>query len=108
VAANLITCAVQATPAGGKVSVDLALDTTAGTLVFEVTDSGSLLDDSQRSSLFNALWRASEQAKGPAGLSLTASKGIIEQHGGRLELVPSASGNCLRCMLPLNSTPLPA
>ncbi|MGI8574109.1 MAG: sensor histidine kinase, partial [Egibacteraceae bacterium] len=47
-------------------------------------------------------------ARGPtggAGLGLSISRGVVEAHGGRLELGPSRVGACFRVVLPVERDP---
>lgn len=82
---NLISNAVKFTPSGGRVQVRLSGGETEA--VLSVEDTGLGMDADQISRLFQAFVRLHEGQPGVAkgtGLGLYISKGIAEQHGGRL------------------------
>ena len=82
---NLVTNAISFTPSGGRVIIS----TTAadGTAVVRVTDTGVGLLPEQIEQLFQPFARPHEgtgTAPKGTGLGLFISRGIIEQHGGRI------------------------
>lgn len=100
---NLISNAVKYTPAGGTVTVTLALDGPRAELV--VRDTGIGIAASDRDRLFTPFFRASvaeQQVIPGVGLGLSISRSIVESHGGRIEIdsTPGA-GSTFRVRLPL-------
>ncbi len=82
---NLLSNAISFTPKGGRITVTATLET--GQAVVRITDTGVGLSAAQIGQLFQPFSRPHEglgsAAKG-TGLGLFISKGIIEQHGGRI------------------------
>ena len=82
---NLLNNAISFTPKGGRVTVSAALE--EDQVVVRVTDTGLGLSAEQIGQLFQPFSRPHEglgsAAKG-TGLGLFISKGIVEQHGGRI------------------------
>jgi signal transduction histidine kinase len=85
VIANLVGNAVKFTPAGGRVVVRLAR---AGeTARFCVSDTGPGIAQSDLPHLFDRFWQARDRPRrGGVGLGLAIAKGIVEAHGGRIEV----------------------
>jgi hypothetical protein len=52
--------------------------------------------------------RASARTSAGAGLGLSIAKGIVQAHGGRLELAPLAKGTCFSVLLPVEGEALEA
>jgi signal transduction histidine kinase len=96
---NLIQNAIRHTPADGSVTVRAAL---AGEGVeIEVADTGDGIADDERERVFEAFFQAgASRSNGSAGLGLAISRAIVEAHGGRIWLEPSAGGTCVRFVLP--------
>ncbi|MHB8605806.1 MAG: PAS domain S-box protein [Thermoplasmatota archaeon] len=85
VVANLVTNALKFTPAGGSIEVSAALEGTDA--VVRVKDTGRGLDAGQIAKLFrpfSQVHASSPQIPRGTGLGLFISKGIVEQHGGRI------------------------
>jgi PAS domain S-box-containing protein len=81
---NLVSNAVKYTPKGGRIQVDLVDGGPEAHLT--IADSGLGMTTDQLSRLFQPFVRLHEElavAKG-TGLGLYISKGITEQHGGRI------------------------
>jgi signal transduction histidine kinase len=96
---NLIQNAIRHTPADGSVTVR-ALSAGEGVQV-EVADTGSGIADGDRERVFEAFFQGgATRANGSAGLGLAISRAIVEAHGGRIWLEPSATGTSVRFTLP--------
>jgi signal transduction histidine kinase len=82
---NLVSNAIQHTPAGGKVLV-FAKAEEGQEVLFSVIDTGKGIAKADRSNLFERIDRPkSKDAKDPSsGLGLPFSKLAIEAHGGRI------------------------
>jgi PAS domain S-box-containing protein len=88
---NLLSNAIKFSPAGGTVIVaagpQAAEPGGVGMVRFTVTDQGSGIPVDQLETVFDRFTQADAsdtRAKGGTGLGLPISRGIIEQHGGRI------------------------
>ena len=89
---NLLDNALAHTPQGGRVTVGLTH--TAGEVTVSVSDTGDGIEPEDLPYVFDRFYRADKsrtRATGGSGLGLTISKGLVEAHGGRLQ-VESAPG----------------
>lgn len=68
-----------------------------------ITDSGGGISPHIREKLFQPFFTTKEIGKG-TGLGLSISKGIVDNHGGKLELDSSASNTRFVLQLPLGKT----
>jgi two-component system OmpR family sensor kinase len=92
--ANLVDNAVRYTPAGGRVDVTLAADSTATTLA--VRDSGPGISAAEHGRVFDRFYRTPEAAETPgSGLGLAIVKSIAERHGAAVTLGPGIPGGAL-------------
>lgn len=82
--ANLLGNAVKLTPAGGRVTVQVT--SYADTVRFSVSDTGPGIPPEDVKHLFERFWQAKATRRGGAGLGLAIAKGIIEAHGGTIEV----------------------
>jgi len=81
---NLVVNAIQAMPNGGKLTINSSLDED-GWVRVSVQDSGCGIAPENLEKLFTPFFTTKEQGKG-VGLGLAVSYGIIERHGGRIEV----------------------
>ena len=79
---NLVGNAVKFSPAGGEITVRVAVLETE--LVFSVTDEGQGMTPEQLTHAFDRFWQSSRTDRQGAGLGLAITKGIVEAHGGRV------------------------
>jgi signal transduction histidine kinase/DNA-binding response OmpR family regulator len=97
---NLIINAVEAMPAGGTLTIVTAQR--AEWLAIEIQDTGAGLTPAEATRIFEPFYTT--KADG-TGLGLAVSYGIIQQHGGRIEVnsVPATegSGTTFTVLLPL-------
>jgi signal transduction histidine kinase len=84
---NLLTNAMQAVDDGETVVV--ALRPAGGDVVLEVRDSGGGVDPAVRTRVFEPFFSGRE---GGTGLGLFVSYGIVERHGGRIEVGDAPEG----------------
>lgn len=96
VVVNLAINARDAMPAGGRLTLRAGK---AGDEAFaEVEDTGEGIDEATRPRIFEPFFTT----RRGTGLGLSVAYGIVDQHGGRIDVVSSpGSGSCFRVVLPL-------
>ncbi|MHB1261633.1 MAG: PAS domain S-box protein [Thermoplasmatota archaeon] len=105
---NVVSNAVKYTPAGGRAHLEVSVTPTEA--IVAVKDTGLGMTADQLSRLFQPFVRLHEEmphvAKG-TGLGLYISKGIVEQHGGRIwaESEGPGKGSTFFVALPVAKTP---
>ena len=87
VALNLLSNALQAVDDGERVVV--AVRAEGGEVILEVRDAGPGVDPAIRDRIFEPFFTARE---GGTGLGLFVSYGIVERHGGRIEVGEAPEG----------------
>jgi signal transduction histidine kinase len=90
VALNLITNALDATPAGGQVTVNTRASASSREVILEVADTGHGITEAQRKQIFDPFFSTKAPGKG-TGLGLFVSARIVRDHKGEL-LVDSLEG----------------
>ncbi|MBT3989293.1 MAG: PAS domain S-box protein [Rhodospirillaceae bacterium] len=93
VISNLLSNAAKFSPAGS--SVDIAVYDKAGTVRFEVSDTGPGIPEKYREKIFDRFSQidSSDKRSVPGtGLGLNISKAIIERHNGSIDFVPRNGG----------------
>lgn len=93
---NLIRNAVEATPQGGEVAVDLASQD--GEARLTIRDQGPGLSSAARQNLFEPLF--TEKADG-LGMGLYVARTIVEAHGGAISLSSGERGTAAEVRLDL-------
>jgi PAS domain S-box-containing protein len=94
IVANLLTNAVKFTPPGGRVTIRKERDD-AGGVVLEVVDTGIGMSAEELSLAmqpFSQVDSSLARRQEGTGLGLPLTKGLVEAHGGRLEIL-SAKGH---------------
>lgn len=95
-ATNLVANAIQYTPAGGRVEVELADHESTVTLT--VSDTGIGISSEAKPKLFSEFFRSPEAkavfAEG-TGLGLAISKRIVEMHGGEIQAQDRPGGGTM-------------
>ena len=100
---NLVSNAIQYTPAGGKVCVELAVRRPMA--VFSVSDTGMGISEKALPCIFGEFYRAPEAKKAftqGTGLGLAIVKRIVTMHGGGIEVASQpGDGTTFTVRLPL-------
>jgi PAS domain S-box-containing protein len=81
---NLIGNAIKFSPEGGRIAVSAR--ESEGAVAFTVADGGPGIDPADLPRLFERFYQAQKARKGGAGLGLAIVKGIVEAHGGTVEV----------------------
>lgn len=97
---NLLLNAVAFSPRGA--SVCLTSVVADGRVRFRVSDDGPGVPEEQRTVLFS---RGHSMRPGGAGIGLSHSRALAEQHGGQLRLLPSEKGAAFELDWPLSDVP---
>jgi PAS domain S-box-containing protein len=107
---NLVSNAVKFSPAGGAVTVRVAL--APGMAEFQVEDRGRGVPPALREAIFERYRQveaSDSRRKGGAGLGLAICKSIVEQHGGAIGVRDAAgTGSLFWFRIPLVSTRRPS
>jgi two-component system sensor histidine kinase KdpD len=100
---NLLDNAIKYTPQGSNVSVAVFLQD--GDVVFEVSDEGPGIPESEIPYIFNRFYKAKEEEGGVHrgfALGLTICKSIVQAHGGNISVMNKPEGGLLfRFALPM-------
>ena len=98
---NVLQNAVQHTPSGGSVAIDLRRD--AAAVVVRVSDSGPGIPDGDRHRIFDRFVQLDPSRRGQGtGLGLPIARWIARVHGGDVRLVRSSpSGSIFEATLPI-------
>ena len=100
---NLSLNAFQAMPQGGVLSIDMAVDSSE--VAIEIGDTGPGIPEGHRSKIFDPFFTTRHDNR-RAGLGLSVSHSIVQQHGGSLSLRSSSlSGTRFAVRLPLDRPP---
>ncbi|QRN94898.1 response regulator [Archangium violaceum] len=86
---NLVSNAIKFSPADSRVEVRAARDA-RGLVRFSVVDQGPGIPPDKRARLFGKFQQldsSDTRSKGGTGLGLAISQAIVEQHGGRIEVL---------------------
>jgi two-component system NtrC family sensor kinase len=100
---NLIINAQQAlhdTPMPRRITIGAQFDRAARELVMTVADNGPGIPDAIRTRVFDPFFTTKPTGIG-TGVGLAVSRGIVEAHGGKLQLLPTQRGATFEIRLPL-------
>ena len=94
---NLIMNAIQASPKGEIVMVNLHRQKRE--IIFDVVDCGSGISTDQRSEIFSPFFTTKKEG---TGLGLSIVKKIVDAHKGRIEVLDNpGAGVTFRVVLPI-------
>ena len=85
---NLFNNAIEAMPGGGILTISTTLktdQTDEDWLVIQVRDTGTGIEEDHLAQLFDPFFTTKEVGEG-TGLGLSVSYGLIQEHGGRIEV----------------------
>jgi len=98
---NLIANAIDACSPGGRVVVSTRVAAGGGGVEIRVADDGHGIDPAIRPKIFDPFFTTKEIGQG-TGLGLSISYGIVQAHGGRIDVeAPPGGGSCFIVRLPL-------
>jgi signal transduction histidine kinase len=98
---NLLANAVGHNPPGTRVVVTASLDG-SDTVLVSVADNGPGMPADIAQAPFEPMRRHRSPSSG-SGLGLSIARGIVEAHGGRMELVQPGQGTTFRISLPVEN-----
>ena len=104
VLANLLSNAVKFTPASGRVELVASADPDSHVLRFEVRDTGAGILPEDLPKLFRPFTQLDARLArehGGSGLGLSLARGMVELHGGRIDVESEpGKGSCFSVVLP--------
>jgi len=80
---NLTLNAIEATDPGGKVSINSRFNSRTESVEIMVSDTGKGISEEDMNRIFDPFFTTSESG---TGLGLAITHGIIEQHGGTIDV----------------------
>jgi len=102
---NLVANALQYTPQGGAVFIDLIPDPAAGVVRLAVVDDGEGIPPEHLPNVFTRFYRVDKsrsRAAGGSGIGLTIARRLAEAHGGALDVASTyGKGSTFTVTLPL-------
>ncbi|MFP5441641.1 MAG: sensor histidine kinase, partial [Gammaproteobacteria bacterium] len=99
---NLLENAIKYSPAGSRIALQAGVDDRE--IVIAVSDQGPGVPADLRDKVFEPFFRAGDNAG--SGLGLTICRGIVEAHGGSVQLGTAAGGGArVVVRLPLPAEP---
>ncbi len=103
---NLVSNALDATPAGGRVALGVrTLEPEARAVEFSVTDSGTGIAPELLDRVFDPFFTTKPPGQG-TGIGLPLARRFVEQHGGKIVIESSpGQGTAARFWLPAAPTP---
>ncbi|HAK88553.1 MAG: hypothetical protein A2077_03955 [Nitrospirae bacterium GWC2_46_6] len=98
VLSNLLLNAIEHSPEGSKITIDVRHDDTCKELSVSVSDEGIGIPGELKHKIFDKFFQVGEagkQRKTTTGLGLTFCKLVVDAHGGRIWAEDSASGGAV-------------
>ena len=101
----LLVNAVEAMPKGGRISVVTSFDSGRHLARMRVSDEGPCIPEDVMPHIFEPFFTTKEKEKG-VGLGLAIAFGIVQQHGGNIEVVSTReAGTTFTLVLPEEGRP---
>lgn len=98
---NLILNAMEATNSGGRITITTVFEPQDEVIEIAVSDTGEGIDEDHVDKIFDPFFTTKESG---TGLGLAITHGIIEQHGGHIDVKSkSGRGTTFTIRLPVNS-----
>lgn len=102
---NLVMNAVQAMPDGGEIRIRAWERPEENRCYFSVADTGEGIPEDRVLKIFDPFFTTKDVGRG-SGLGLSVTHGIIDQHGGRIDVESEPGrGTCFTVSLPLGKEP---
>ncbi len=112
---NLVMNGIQAMPTGGRLELTLGVERACrparesseekNYLVIRIRDEGVGISEENRKRIFEPFFTTKEVGKG-TGLGLSIAYGIVEEHGGWIEVESEiGKGSCFTVYLPMETNP---
>jgi two-component system, NtrC family, sensor kinase len=103
VVVNLLMNAIDACSAEGTVTLRTAVDPEFGGVRIEVSDTGCGMEPAIRERIFDPFFTTKPIGQG-TGLGLSISYGIVQEHGGTIEVQSTpGAGSCFTVRIPLET-----
>jgi PAS domain S-box-containing protein len=103
VVVNLLMNAIDACSAEGTVTLRTAVDPEFGGVRIEVSDTGCGMEPAVRERIFDPFFTTKPIGQG-TGLGLSISYGIVQEHGGTIEVQSTPRvGSCFTVRIPLET-----
>jgi two-component system sensor histidine kinase KdpD len=100
---NLVENATKYSPPGSP--IDVAAREVDGSVEIDVSDRGPGVPGADAARVFEKFYRVHEHEGGGVGLGLTICKGIVEAHGGTIEVLERPGGGAtFRSTLPVGAS----
>lgn len=97
---NLVENAFKFVPDGGRVVV--SAESREDAVAFRVADTGPGIGEEELDQIFRRFWQGRRSARGGAGLGLAIARGIVEAHGGRIDVESTVGeGSVFEVVIPL-------
>jgi signal transduction histidine kinase len=93
VMSNLVGNAVKFTPQRGAIAIRSTVDDRSVTI--SVRDSGPGIPESERAHVFERYWKGPRSGALGLGLGLAIAKGIVEAHGGTIQVENVSGGGAV-------------
>jgi signal transduction histidine kinase len=98
---NLVVNAIQATPPGGKISLETSIENDQ--IILQVVDSGLGIEDKNLNRIFMPFFTTKDVNEG-TGLGLAVAHGIVLAHHGQISVSSKINeGSCFKVQLPIEN-----
>jgi len=102
---NLVLNAIDAMPDGGTLIIGIAVPRARDHVIFTFSDTGTGMPDRVMANIFDPFFTTKPGAKG-TGLGLSVSLGIVQQHGGDIQVESSpGEGTTFTVIMPVTKVP---